>query len=94
MRAGAISLAIALLAGCAGIGGSSALESPSLLPARHASGSPIQHVVVLIQENRSFDNLFAGFPGADGATRGKERVQQSGEWVDKWVQLAETLAAD
>ncbi len=25
----------------------------------------------MIQENRSFDNLFATFPGADGATQGK-----------------------
>jgi phospholipase C len=31
----------------------------------------IAHVVVVIQENRSFDNLFATFPGADGATEGK-----------------------
>ncbi len=31
----------------------------------------IEHVVVVIQENRSFDNLFATFPGADGATEGK-----------------------
>ncbi len=35
------------------------------------SGSKyIQHVVVVIQENRSFDNFFATFPGADGATGG------------------------
>jgi len=28
-------------------------------------GSKIKHVIVLIQENRTFDNLFHGFPGAD-----------------------------
>jgi phospholipase C len=33
--------------------------------------TPIQHVVIMIQENRSFDNFFARFPGADGATMGK-----------------------
>ncbi|WP_263353450.1 alkaline phosphatase family protein [Acidicapsa acidisoli] len=27
--------------------------------------SKIKHVVVIVQENRSFDNLFHGFPGAD-----------------------------
>ncbi len=32
--------------------------------------SKIQHVVVIIQENRSFDNLFNGFPGADTAQSG------------------------
>ncbi len=30
----------------------------------------IQHVVILMQENRSFDNLFAGYPGADTTMEG------------------------
>jgi phospholipase C len=38
--------------------------------AREQSGSTIQHIVIMIQENRSFDNLFATFPNADGATSG------------------------
>ncbi len=33
-------------------------------------GSPIQHIVVIMQENRSFDNLFNGFPGADTVQSG------------------------
>jgi phospholipase C len=36
-----------------------------------AGAGRIAHVVIVIQENRSFDNLFATFPGADGATKGK-----------------------
>jgi phospholipase C len=35
-----------------------------------ASPTHIGHVVIVVQENRSFDNLFATFPGADGATEG------------------------
>jgi phospholipase C len=35
------------------------------------SSSPIRHVVLVIQENRSFNNFFAAFPGADGTTTGK-----------------------
>ncbi|MDQ2817309.1 MAG: hypothetical protein M3T49_03750 [Candidatus Eremiobacteraeota bacterium] len=39
------------------------------------SAHRIRHIVIIIQENRSFDNLFAGFPGADtrptGLLRGK-----------------------
>lgn len=31
----------------------------------------IDHVVVIIQENRTFDDFFATYPGADGATTGK-----------------------
>lgn len=29
-----------------------------------ANGSPIQHVIFIVQENRSFNNLFFGYPGA------------------------------
>ena len=32
--------------------------------------SKIKHVVFIIKENRSFDNYFGSFPGADGATTG------------------------
>jgi phospholipase C len=37
--------------------------------------SHIQHVVIIVQENRSFDNLFSGFPGADSATSGSSHGQ-------------------
>lgn len=36
-------------------------------------GTPIQHVVVIMQENRSFDHLFNGFPGADTVKTGMNR---------------------
>ncbi|HEY3676549.1 MAG TPA: alkaline phosphatase family protein [Candidatus Tumulicola sp.] len=35
-----------------------------------ASTSKIQHVIIMIQENRSFNDFFATFPGATGATSG------------------------
>jgi phospholipase C len=31
----------------------------------YQTGGRIQHVVIIVQENRSFDNLFQGYPGAD-----------------------------
>jgi phospholipase C len=34
---------------------------------------PIKHVVFLIKENRTFDNLFGRFPGADGVTVGNDQ---------------------
>ncbi len=34
------------------------------------SASKIHHVVIIFQENRSFDDLFNGFPGADTVTYG------------------------
>ena len=35
------------------------------------AASPIRHIIVIIQENRSFDNLFMGFPGANTVTAGE-----------------------
>ncbi len=35
-----------------------------------AQTMPIQHVIIIIKENRSFDHMFGTFPGANGATTG------------------------
>lgn len=43
-----------------------------------AASCPIKHIVYIIKENHSFDNLFASFPGADGtryAMVGSKRVK-------------------
>jgi phospholipase C len=48
--------------------------SPSLLPAAHpntTTGTPISHIVIMIQENRTYDNLFATYPNGNGVTHGK-----------------------
>jgi phospholipase C len=72
----AILIATALLVGCstAGSGPSSIPvdHRPSLTSAArpHFGGQPIQHVIIIIQENRSFNDLFMGFPGANTATSG------------------------
>jgi phospholipase C len=51
-------------------------------PTRFHTSTPIKHVVFVIKENRSFDNLFGRFPGADGATtaddHGEERPLSRG----------------
>ena len=51
--------------GCAKANTSVASSPPVTSPAAVPFSSPIQHIVVIMQENRSFDNLFNGFPGAD-----------------------------
>jgi phospholipase C len=58
----------ALLAGCGGTPGTPA--PPPTVPNRAAPSAKITHVVIIVQENRSFDNLFHGFPGADTASTG------------------------
>ncbi|HYL26274.1 MAG TPA: alkaline phosphatase family protein, partial [Candidatus Nitrosotalea sp.] len=62
----------ATLVACGGSGPPPVTPLPALRQ-REASGmtSPVKHVVIVIQENRSFDNFFATFPGADGTTTGK-----------------------
>jgi phospholipase C len=42
----------------------------SLNRVHRITNTPIQHVVIIIQENRSFDNLFNGYPGANTAQSG------------------------
>jgi phospholipase C len=62
-----------LLAALTGCSADIVLNASPPVPASTVSpiaGSPIQHIVVIMQENRSFDNLFNGFPGADTAQSG------------------------
>jgi phospholipase C len=76
LEVAAVSVAICALAGC------SAVPNPSPVPfaggnemaqSLFSSGAgKIQHVVYVVQENRSFDDLFAGYPGADTVSSGKD----------------------
>lgn len=65
----------AIAVGCGG--GSSAVPSSAESSAAHALGPlsrtapDVKHIVIIIQENRSVDNLFNGFPGADTVQSGK-----------------------
>ena len=90
---GLVAVAFALGACGGGGGGSDSPFATRSIAGRNATSSPIQHVVIVIQENRSFDNLFATFPGASGATRGKARVKKGGRYIDKWVPLKATSLA-
>jgi phospholipase C len=63
---------------CSGGGGSQVAtpSQPTPTPAPILTPTPnplIKHVVIIIQENRSFDNLFATFPGVNGATSGPSK---------------------
>ena len=67
------SLVLGLLwsAGCGGSG------LPSAASPASTAHQYVKHIVILIQENRSFDNLFTGFPGADAPSfgyAGKKRI--------------------
>jgi phospholipase C len=53
---------------------------------RHVSplsgSTPIEHIVLVIQENRTFNDLFATFPGATGTTVGKEIVHRKARSIN------------
>ena len=59
-----VSLAVVSLSAAAG----SANTAPAVAPALDGIHK-IQHVVVIMQENRSFDSYFGTYPGADGIPR-------------------------
>src|SRR5919204_4495355 len=45
--------------------------------AQSAGLKKIQHIIVIYQENWSFDGLYGKFPGADGIANAGERIRQS-----------------
>ena len=66
----AVTLCALALGGCAG-GAFSSLPGPQATPTIPPGMTKIQHIVFIVQENRTVDDLFNGFPGADTVTSGK-----------------------
>jgi phospholipase C len=65
------------LAACGGNSGQviPATTAPSV--ARLTPGNYIKHIVVIVQENRSFENIFAGWRGADAPMTGRIHTGQT-----------------
>jgi phospholipase C len=70
----AVALTTSLIAACSGpmtrAVPPSSEEPMSARTTSSSLGKYIRHIVVIVQENRSFENLFAGWPGADAPTYG------------------------
>jgi phospholipase C len=66
-----LTVVVAMLA--AGVVACTQSSIPNQLRPTAAIG-PIQHVIIVVQENRSFDNMFNGFPGADTVTVGQTKL--------------------
>jgi phospholipase C len=70
--------AAALLAGCSGSQSLPYMQNGAPLRSLAAMGAgKITHVVYIVQENRSFDNLFQGYPGANTVSKGKNSRGQT-----------------
>lgn len=75
-RVSAAFVLVFALAGCGGgggggTGGGAVPPAPSAAPGPKRAQDVIKHIVIIVQENRSFDNLFHGFPGADTVASGR-----------------------
>jgi phospholipase C len=57
-----------VVAGCSGPPDDGVAPAPSTNESAlaRAGSMPIQHVIVIVKENHTFDNYFGSFPGADG----------------------------
>ncbi|WP_051943023.1 alkaline phosphatase family protein [Streptacidiphilus rugosus] len=69
-RFGVLTAAAALTAACTGGGHTGAPPTSGGGTADAAGIHAIKHVVVIMQENRSFDSYFGTYPGADGIPSG------------------------
>jgi phospholipase C len=69
-------LALGAVAACSSgdLGSGSALPRNANIPIGESGTTPIEHIIVIVQENRSFNNLFAQFPGATDTITGKEKI--------------------
>lgn len=94
------SRAIAWVAAAASLAACTSHSTETVVPAGSgalrgsiaAGAGKIEHVVFIIQENRSFDNLFQGYPGADTVASGKN---SKGETIQlKAVSLADQYVID
>jgi phospholipase C len=62
-------LGLIVSAGCSSSGGTPVVLTREL-PHSESPHRSISHVVVIIQENRSFENFFTGYPGANAPASG------------------------
>ena len=73
LRASVASICLSLALVCSAPAQSNSQPAQNNGP-QHPSGdmTVIQHIVFIMKENRSFDNYFGTFPGANGATSAAE----------------------
>ncbi|MGC9992905.1 MAG: alkaline phosphatase family protein [Candidatus Cybelea sp.] len=92
---GAIALSIVLAAGCSPGAQNSLPQSPAPDPlaGAHLNGlGKIKHVVYVMQEGRSFNTLFEGYPGANTVSSGE---LSSGETIElQPVRLKERITVE
>src|SRR5260370_832653 len=79
-RVTALSLAACLAGAGTGLSATPPVTPPTPTPAIVAGIHKIQHVVVIMQENRSFDQYFGTFPGAAGLALQDRMFEPNASW--------------
>ncbi len=82
MKQLAFAAATLLLVACNGGTSQGVPSEPAARPQSGSPSSPISHVVIVVQENRTFNDLFATFPGTVGTTTGKELIGSTVEPIN------------
>jgi len=67
-----------------GCGDAASGVDPESEPLPDPARSGIEHVVVLMMENRSFDHMLGWLPDADGVQAGLEYVDKQGDVLETW----------
>src|SRR5690348_2532907 len=62
----ALSFALTTLVACSSSSGTSPSPTTTTTTNQNSGIGKIQHIIVIMQENRSFDSYFGTYPGADG----------------------------
>ena len=62
-------------AGCGGGASSVPAAQQGMTRKSSSPSSPIKHVVIIVQENRTFNDFFATYPGGDGTIIGKVKAE-------------------
>lgn len=66
-------------------------KSPSIVPSRVGAGSPIKHVIYVIKENRTYDQVFGDLPQGNGDPRitifGRQITPNQHALAEQWVLL-------
>jgi phospholipase C len=83
------------LSACGGASNAVPSGNAARTSARHYSTAyPITHIILMVQENRTFNDLFATFPGADGTTTGLELTGKGKKAKQVPINLTEVNLAD
>jgi phospholipase C len=83
---------VGIAAVCAGVALAALLSArgaPAATPPR-ADITRVNHIVVIFLENRSFDNLYGEFPGADGLNAGRAAPKQVDSTGNPYARLPQT----